>query len=65
VTARSTSAPIRTRLDRLRHDFGQLDQYSAIAGIWRLAESGLDETQIVKATSWSLVDVRRVLGDRR
>jgi hypothetical protein len=52
-------------IDRLRDDFGNLDQARAIAEIRRLVDSGFDETQIVKRTGWSLVDVRRVLDRGR
>lgn len=61
MTARATPPAVRTGIDRVRADFSRLDQAAAIAQIRRLADSGLDETQLVKCTGWSLADVRRAL----
>jgi hypothetical protein len=62
LTTRASRRSASTGIEPRRHDFGALDQAAAVAEIRRLTEAGLSETQIVKSTGWSLVDVRRVLG---
>jgi hypothetical protein len=64
MTARTTPNRSASRIGRVTPEFSRLDQAAAIAQIRRLADSGLNEREIVARTGWSKIDVRRALAGR-